>query len=150
VKTGTLAVLTIDGLSGREFHGAIAHIAPLVDPQTRTAKARVRLANPNGLLRVNMYGQARIAVGGSRSSSAVPRAAIQRAKSVKLAFVRLKPDEYEARRVQVVSNRDNGDLVEIASGVEVGEEVVVAGSFFLKTETLKDSIGAGCCEVDNK
>jgi membrane fusion protein, heavy metal efflux system len=150
VKAGTNVVITMDGLSGREFRGSIAHIAPVIDPQTRTAKARVRLPNPGGLLRANMYGHARIPVGGSRSSSAVPRGAIQRAKSVKLAFVRLRPGEYEARRVQVASNHGNGDLVEIASGVEVGEEIVVAGSFLLKTETLKDSIGAGCCEVDSK
>lgn len=150
VKAGTSVVVTMDGLSGREFRGSISHIAPVIDPQTRTAKARVKLANPGGILRANMYGQARIAAGGSRSSSAVPRGAIQRAKSVKLAFVRLASNEFEARRVQVASNHGSGDLVEIASGVEVGEEIVVAGSFLLKTETLKDSIGAGCCEVDNK
>ena len=150
VKTGTKVIITVDGLSGREYRGSIAHIAPVIDPQTRTAKARVKLANPGGLLRANMYGQARISAGGSHSSSAVPRGAIQRAKSVKLAFVRLSPNEFEARRVQVTSNHGSGDLVEIASGVEVGEEIVVAGSFLLKTETLKDSIGAGCCEVDTK
>lgn len=150
VSAGTAVVITMDGLSGREFRGSIAHIAPIIDPLTRTAKARVRLANPGGLLRANMYGQARIAVGGSRSSSAVPQGAIQRAKSVKLAFVRLAPGEYEARRVQVAAGRGNDGMVEIASGVEVGEEIVVAGSFFLKTETLKDSIGAGCCEVESK
>ena len=150
VKAGTKVIITMDGLSGREFRGTIAHIATVIDPQTRTAKARVKLANPSGLLKANMYGQARISTGGSRSSSAVPRKAIQRAKSVKLAFVRLAPNEFEARRVQVASNHGSGDLVEIASGIEVGEEIVVAGSFLLKTETLKDSIGAGCCEVDTK
>lgn len=150
VKAGTKIIITMDGIGGREYRGSIAHIAPVIDPQTRTAKARVRLANPGGLLRANMYGQARISAGGSRSSAAVPRGAIQRAKSVKLAFVKLAPNEFEARRVQVASNHGNGDLVEIASGVEVGEEIVVAGSFLLKTETLKDSIGAGCCEVDTK
>ncbi len=150
VKAGMPAVIAMDGLGGREFRGIIAHIVPMVDIQTRTAKARIRLANPNGLLRANMYGQARIPVGGSRASSAVPRGAVQRAKSAKIVFVRLAPDEYEARRVQVAPSRGNGDLVEIASGVAAGEEIVVAGSFFLKTETLKESIGAGCCEVDNK
>jgi cobalt-zinc-cadmium efflux system membrane fusion protein len=50
--------------------------------------------------------------------------------------------------VQVASSGDG--MVELASGVEVGEEIVVAGSFLLKTETLKDSIGAGCCEVDSE
>jgi cobalt-zinc-cadmium efflux system membrane fusion protein len=150
VKAGSPVVIVMDGLAGRQFRGSIAHIAPVVDPQTRTAKARVRLANPSGLLRANMYGQARISAGSSRPTAAVPQGAIQRAKSVKLAFVRLGPDEFEARRVQVASSHGNGDLVEIASGVEVGEEIVVAGSFQLKTETLKDSIGAGCCEVDQK
>ena len=150
VKAGMKVIITMDGQGGREYRGTIAHIAPVIDPQTRTAKARVKLANPGGLLRANMYGQARISAGGSHPSAAVPRGAIQRAKSVKLAFVRLTSNEFEARRVQVASNHGSGDLVEIASGIEVGEEIVVSGSFLLKTETLKDSIGAGCCEVDTK
>jgi membrane fusion protein, heavy metal efflux system len=150
VKAGTSVVVTMDGLSGREFRGIISHIAPVIDLQTRTAKARVKLVNPGGLLRANMYGQARISTGGSRTSSVVPRGAIQQVKSVKLVFVRLASNEFEARRVQVASNHGNSDLVEIVAGVEVGEEIVVAGSFLLKTETLKDSIGAGCCEVDAK
>ena len=147
VKKGMPVVIVMDALGGREFRGSIASIAPIIDPQTRTARARVRLPNAGGVLRANMYGQARIAVGEARSSTVVPQGAIQRAKSVKLAFVRLKPDEFEARRVQVASS-SGGNMVELASGVEVGEEIVVAGSFLLKTETLKDSIGAGCCEVD--
>jgi len=150
VRIGRPVVLSIDGLEGREFRGTIAQLASFVDPQTRTAKARVRLANPNGLLRANMYGHARIAAGGSRSSAAVPRGAIQRAKTAQVAFVRMSPIEYETRRVQVAPSRGNDGLVEIASGILPGEEVVVAGSFFLKTETLKDSIGAGCCDVDPK
>ena len=43
-----------------------------------------------------------------------------------------------------------GDLVDLASGIEPGEEVVTDGSFLLKTETLKDSIGAGCCDVETR
>jgi cobalt-zinc-cadmium efflux system membrane fusion protein len=150
VRIGGAVVLTVDGLEGREYRGTIAQLASFVDPQTRTAKARIRLANPNGLLRANMYGHARIAAGGARSSAAVPRGAIQRAKTAQVAFVRMSPSEYETRRVQVAPSRGNDGLVEVASGILPGEEVVVAGSFFLKTETLKDSIGAGCCDVDTK
>ncbi len=148
VRIGGPVVITVNGMEGREFRGTIAQLASFIDPQTRTAKARVRLANPNGLLRANMYGQARIATGGSRSSAAVPPGAIQRAKTAQVAFVRLSPNEYETRRVQVAPTRGNDGLVEVASGIVPGEDVVVAGSFFLKTETLRDSIGAGCCPVD--
>jgi cobalt-zinc-cadmium efflux system membrane fusion protein len=151
VGLGRPVVLTVDGLDGREFGGIVSHIAPQIDRETRTVKARVRLENPDGLLRANMYGRARIAVAvATRASAAIPRDAIQRAKTVQLAFVRLAPDEYEARRVQLTANSREGDLVEVRSGLEPGEEVVVAGSFFLKTETLKDSIGAGCCDLDLK
>jgi cobalt-zinc-cadmium efflux system membrane fusion protein len=150
VRIGGPVVITVSGIEAREFRGTIAQLASLVDPQTRTVKALVRLANPNGLLRANMYGQARIAAGGSRSSAAVPRGAIQRAKTAQVAFVRLAPNEYETRRVQVAPSRGDDGLVEIASGILPGEDVVVAGSFFLKTETLMDSIGAGCCPVDTK
>ncbi|SNB44773.1 efflux RND transporter periplasmic adaptor subunit [Geobacter sp. DSM 9736] len=150
VKIGSSVTLTFDAISGRDFKGTISNLASVIDPQTRTVKARVRLANTNGLLRANMYGQARIQAGGERSSSAVPRGAVQRAKSVNVAFVRVAPAEYETRRVQLAETRGSNGMVDIASGIEVGEEVVVAGSFFLKTETLRDSIGAGCCEVESK
>lgn len=150
VRSGSAVVLTFDGLGSREFRGTVAHIAPEIDAQTRTAKARVRVANHSGLLRANLYGKARIPVGGSRPSTSVPRAAIQRAKSVRLAFVRLAADEYEARRVQVIPGQWEGGNVEVGSGIEPGEEIVTAGSFFLKTETLKNSIGAGCCPGEAK
>lgn len=150
VKVGAPVVVTLDGLSGREFRGKIAHIAPFIDPQTRTAKGRVRLANPGGVLKANMYGRARVAAGNAAVGTAVPAGAVQEVKSVKFVFVRKSPEEFEARRVQLASGRREGDLVEIASGLDIGEEVVVAGSFLLKTEILKDSIGAGCCEADKK
>ncbi len=41
-----------------------------------------------------------------------------------------------------------GGTVVVRGGVLPGETVVTEGSFLLKTETLKDSIGAGCCDVE--
>jgi len=143
VASGQAVTLTLDGLPGRALAGKITYIAPAVDPHTRTARARVPLENADGALRANMYGQARIAAE-QRQAVMVPRAAIQRAKGVQLAFVRLKDGEYETRRVE--TGISEGDAIEVKKGLRVGEEVVTQGSFLLKTETLKDSIGAGCCE----
>jgi membrane fusion protein, heavy metal efflux system len=138
--------LVLDALPGRELSGRITYLAPAVDPHTRTTKARVPLANPDGAMRAHMYGQARIAVGGERQAVMVPRAAVQRAKGVHLAFVRLGDDEYETRRIE--TGIGEGDLIEVKKGLRPGEDVVTQGSFLLKTETLKESIGAGCCEAD--
>lgn len=138
-------VLQVDGLRGREFQGIITYVAPAIDPLTRTAKARVPLANPDGALRANMFGRARI-LAPSRAGVMVPRSAVQRAKTVQLVFVRLAEDQFEARRVELGSSE--GDLVEVTKGIRPGEDVATQGSFLLKTETLKDSIGAGCCDAD--
>jgi len=145
VAVGREVVLTFDALLDRSFRGTIASIAPEVDPRTRTAMARVRLGNADGALRANMYGRAQIAVGGNDGVVKVPRAAVQRANGVDVVFVRLSDTRYETRRVATGARGDS--WVEITRGIAAGEDVVTVGSFLLKTETLKGSIGAGCCEV---
>ena len=71
---------------------------------------------------------------------------MQRAGGVALVFVRLAQDVFETRRVRV--GLSDGAFVELLEGVEPGEPVATTGSFLLKTETLKGSIGAGCCDVE--
>lgn len=146
ISVGATVTLTVDALGERSFTGQIDYIAPAVDAKTRTAKARVKLANPDGALRDGMFARASVARAGDPGTVVVPRAALQRAKGVSLVFVRLGDDVFEARRVQ--TGAADGDLVQLLGGVKAGEQVATDGSFLLKTETLKGSIGAGCCDVE--
>jgi cobalt-zinc-cadmium efflux system membrane fusion protein len=146
VKPGQRVVLRIEGLPGREFHGIVKFVSPVIDPQTRTVKARAALPNRDGHLRANTYAKARIVDDANRASVLVPKTAVQEAKGVQLVFVQLSTDAYETRRVRTTPAENN--MVAIASDVRPGERVVTTGSFLLKTETLKESIGAGCCEVE--
>jgi cobalt-zinc-cadmium efflux system membrane fusion protein len=140
-RTVTLAVQGID----RELEGVLSYVAPEIDPQTRSAAGRLSFANPDGALRANMFATARIAAGGP-SSVVVPRAAVQQARGAQLVFVRMAEDLFEARRIQPGWADDQ--VIEVRGRVAPGDEVVTTGSFLLKTETLKESIGAGCCEVE--
>lgn len=144
VRVGQEVEITAEALPGLAFQGAIDYLAPEVSRQTRTVKARATLANPGGLLRANMFGRARIALAGTEESVLVPAMAVQHVDDVALIFVALAAGEYEARRVQLGGRE--GDRLEVLRGVAAGEAVVTTGSFLLKTETLKSSIGAGCCE----
>lgn len=146
VYAGQQVSLEIDGLRDRRVEGTIRYVAPLVDPQTRTVRARAELDNSGGELRANMYARAHISLASPVGSALVPRSSVQEAKGVHLVFVPLSVDEYETRRVRVASS--DGDFVVVTAGVRPGETVVTTGSFLLKTETLKGSIGAGCCEVE--
>jgi cobalt-zinc-cadmium efflux system membrane fusion protein len=144
VAAGQSVTVTLDGLPGRELRGTLSYVAPAIDLQTRTAVARLPVQNADGALRANQFGRARIAVSDPRVAVLVPRSAVQRARGVSLVFVRVAEDAYEARRVAV--GPASGERVSVSGRVAVGDDVVTEGSFLLKTETLKESIGAGCCE----
>jgi cobalt-zinc-cadmium efflux system membrane fusion protein len=144
VEPGRRVVMHVDGLPGREFHGTVEFVSPVIDRETRTAKARAAVANRDGALRANMYARARI-LDPRAAGVVVPRAAVQDARGVAIVFVQLAPDMYETRRVRSVPAA-NGMVA--VSDVRPNERVVTTGSFLLKTETLKESIGAGCCEVE--
>lgn len=146
VRLGQKVVISAEALGQREFAGTIEALAPEIDPHTRTAKARVRLANPEGLLRANLFVRARILLAAEEVRVLVPRSAVQRAREAQLVFVEHSAGRYETRRVRTAEA--GGDLVALLHGVAPGERVVTQGSFLLKTETLKGEIGAGCCAED--
>ncbi len=148
VGAGQTVSVTVEGLGEMEFSGVLSSVSPEIDVHTRTAKGRVRLGNPGGLLRGNMFARARISLVGPGTLVVVPRGAVQRARSARLVFVRTAEDVFEARRVRL--GVGDARFVEVSGRVAAGDEVATVGSFLLKTETLKESIGAGCCDVEEK
>lgn len=144
VSAGQEAVMRFDGLPERQFRGTLDFVSPELDARTRTASARVPLDNGFGLLRANMFGQARLLSGGARSGVFVANAAVQRVKTAFIVFIRVADDVFETRRVTLGVRED--DATEIVSGLRAGEVVATQGSFLLKTEVSKDAIGSGCCD----
>jgi cobalt-zinc-cadmium efflux system membrane fusion protein len=143
VRVGQTATVALDTLPDVELTTALSYVAPAIDPRTRTAVARAPLPNPDGALRANLFGRARIAVAAPRAAVWVPRSAVQRARDTSVVFVRIADDLFEARRVAVAAV--DGERASVTGRVSAGDDVVTEGSFLLKTETLKESIGAGCC-----
>jgi cobalt-zinc-cadmium efflux system membrane fusion protein len=92
-----------------------------------------------------MFGEARIQVPRPEPAVTVPRGAVQRARGTSLVFVREAPELFEARRVEVIDRPGDPEQVEVRGRIAPGDEVVVEGAFLLRTETVSDSIGAGCC-----
>ena len=89
-----------------------------------------------------MFATARII--GTRANEprrmlAIPWAAIQEIDGHPSVFVREGEHEFELRRVH--TGERAGDLVEILNGVSRGDVVVAEGSFLLKGELLKSTLG---------
>ncbi len=79
IAPGQKVSIALDAYQGPPVAGALEYVAPEIDPATRTALARVSIANPDGRLRANMVGTATIELGAARATVLVPRAAVQRA-----------------------------------------------------------------------
>ena len=145
LRPGQAVVVRADGLPGDHFGGYITWVSAQMDPQTRTLRARAELDNSSGLLRAHMFARALVTVRDRHESVVVPQSAVQWEGCCNIVFVKKSDMDYQPRKVQLGSSM--GSVYEVLSGVVPGEEIVTQGSFLLKTEILKGSIGAGCCEV---
>lgn len=134
----------VDSLAPIRFEGTVSWIDPEIDHRTRSARVRATVENRHGSLRVNMFGSARIRVGEPRNSLAVPKDAVQWEGRSFIVFRRAEEGLFEPHRVLVGETR-NGMAELIWSDLTEGDSVVCSGSFLLKTEIQKGSIGAGCC-----
>lgn len=149
VKTGQQASVAVDGLPGKSFNGKLTWISTEIDPKSRTLKARIELDNGSGLLRANMFGRARISAGDERVALTIPKDAVQWEGCCNVAFVKVNDAGTAFQPARLVLGFDAGDRYEVTQGLNPGDVVVTSGSFILKNEILKNSVGAGCCEVDH-
>jgi cobalt-zinc-cadmium efflux system membrane fusion protein len=146
VSPGQPVRFTVSGADGPASEGQITWVGAEVDETTRTTRIRAELANPDGRLRANQFGQAVICIGDPHEVVIVPKAAVQnKDNTADVVFVPQGDGVYRPQRI-VAKASNRRDVVEIAWGLKPGDRVVTKGSFWLKTEIMKGAIGAGCCE----
>ncbi len=144
VRPGQCVALRFEGLPGAERTAILTRVGASVDPHSRTVRGRVDLPNDDRALKAGTFLNARIDVSAARDALLVPTEAVQYAEGQPVIFVRDSASVYLPVPVRVGATRDG--RTEITSELEPGREVVTTGAFLLKTEILKDSIGAGCCD----
>jgi len=139
VRAGTDAVVRVDAYPDRRFNGRVTYIADLIDPRTRSAKARVVVANADAALKLDMFARVSLPTADARDALVVPVAAVQTIDNQPVVFVKVGDTRFERRPVELGATA--GDVVEVRSGVTAGDAVVGPGSFHLKTALLRERIG---------
>lgn len=142
-RTGSMAEVEFAGLPGRVVRGRVDYVYPTVEDKARTLRARIRIANPGGIIRPGMYATVRITVP-VRTALTIPASALVRTGERDLVFVdmgggRIMPHE-------VLIGRITDDYAEVLSGVEPGQRVVTSAQFLLDSESnvaevMKSMIG---------
>lgn len=124
IREGQEAEVTVAAYPGEAFAARVASIAPSADPRSRTFAVRVRPEDAGGKLRPGMFAQVRIVAREKEGALLVPKEAAVTRAGQSVVFV-VKGEAVEQRGVKV-GMASNG-RVEVLSGLEAGEEVVVAG-----------------------
>jgi membrane fusion protein, copper/silver efflux system len=129
---GQRAEITLPYIPGEIRTSEITYVYPRLDPVTRAVRVRLPLENPDAKLRLGMWSQVRLFAEPLDDVIAIPREALIRTGHS--ARVVVREDEQRFRVREVVPGVESGDRIEIRTGLEQGEEVVVSGQFLLDSE----------------
>ncbi len=139
MKVGTKAVIKVPDLPSKMFEGTVTHTADALDPSSRTLLAEVQVDNKAGLLLPGMYAQVQFKTPRREPPVTVrAEALLIRAQGPQVALVR--PDN--TIHIQLVQlGRDTGESVEVLSGLNEGDQVVInAGDKVLEGVKVKPTL----------
>ena len=146
-KLGKVPVdIAVSAFPGKKFSGMITYVGATMNEKTRTVKVRATVGNPDLVLRPGMFCEATIALGSKKAEEvlAVPRDAMFSDEGKTFVFKHWKDDFFV--RQDVLKGRVFSDLIEICEGLQAGEMIVTDGAFLLKSDILREKMGAGCAD----
>lgn len=148
LRAGQPAVFTSDGGSLERTEARVIWVSQFLDPHSRTGIVRAEPVGDARTLRARQFGHLDFIEAGDHPAVLVPKDAVQWEGCCHVVFVREAADRYRPRKVTLA--KGDTEHYRVLDGLNPDEWVVVHGSFLLKTELKKSSIGAGCCGLDAK
>ena len=136
VRVGTTASVTTPAYPGRVWKGRVVYIQPQVDPNTRTAQARIEVANPGETMRLEMYMDVAFTSESGRGL-AVPESAVQAIGAKRYVFLPIKDSEGSFAVRQVRLGPASNGYYPVLDGLKLNDEVVNEGSFIIKAEAVR-------------
>lgn len=119
-------------------NGKVSYVGNLLGEQTRTAKARVVIANPNMAWRPGLFVNAAMTRGEKKVPVAVLADAVQTIDDKPVVFVKVEKG-FKVQPVKI--GNSDGKLVEIVEGLPAGSQYAASNSFVVKAEQGKGSAG---------
>jgi Cu(I)/Ag(I) efflux system membrane fusion protein len=133
VAVGLPVTIRPRSFSGRTFSGKISVIYPQVNRDTRTARVRIELANPDFALLPDMYVDADIDTADATPVLAVPDSSVLDTGGRQAVLVDKGDGRFEPREVKL--GRRGGGFIEIRDGLAAGEAVVTSANFLIDAES---------------
>jgi Cu(I)/Ag(I) efflux system membrane fusion protein len=132
VKVGMNTEVVLEDMPDRSFVGKINFIEPTIESETRTARVRVELPNPDGVLRPDRYARLNLRIDlGERL--VVPEQAVIYAGESRVVFVDLGDGRLQAKKIR--TGLRNDDFIEVLDGLTAGDVIVTSGNFLIASES---------------
>ncbi|PJI41828.1 efflux RND transporter periplasmic adaptor subunit [Ferrovibrio sp.] len=133
IKPGQPVEIAVNAYPNRTFTGKVAFIYPTVNRDTRTARVRIEVPNPDGALKADMYASVLLnAQTITEEALAVPESAVIDSGRRQIVIVDIGMGRFDPREVKLGARGDG--YVEVRDGLEEGEAVVVQANFLLDAE----------------
>ena len=129
VKLGIDADVTTLSYPDKVFKGKVDKIFNVIDPETKAMQARIKLKNPDFMLKPDMNANIKLSYNEGRSMIAVPSKAIVFDKSKNFVMVFKDRHNIETRQVEVYSVV--GDVTYISNGLKENEKVITNNELFI-------------------
>jgi Cu(I)/Ag(I) efflux system membrane fusion protein len=134
IGIGTSALVTVRAYQNEPLQGQVSFIYPDIKPETRTARVRIELPNPEGRLKIDMYADVVFRIGAEKGPViAVPTNAVIDSGTRQVVLISKGEGRFEPRPV-TLGRRGEG-YVEILSGLSKGEDVVTSATFLIDAES---------------
>lgn len=132
VRIGDNVSYSLNAIAGKTFNGRIAFIDPIVDPKTRTAKARVEVNNSNNKLKPEMLvnGTIKSVISAKENTMVVPKTAVMWTGEKSIVYKKMESvSGVSFMLTEVVLGPSLGDSYVVSSGLEEGDEIATNGTF---------------------
>jgi Cu(I)/Ag(I) efflux system membrane fusion protein len=134
VKPGTRALVTFRAYPAQPVEGRVTLIYPEVRSETRTARVRIELPNPDGRLKSDMYADVVFRIGADETPVVtIPHSAVIDSGAQQIVLVARGEGRFEPRAVKI-GRRGNG-YCEVLDGIREGEEIVTTATFLIDAES---------------
>ena len=148
VRIGAPTTVRLRGRPGVAFEGRVSVIYPQIAEATRTAKVRIELANPDGVLLPNMYADVEIGAGDASAELTVPQSAVIDSGTRRIVILDRGEGRFEPREVKL--GRRGDGMVAISEGVSEGDRVVVSANFLIDAESNLKAALSGFSSTEAK
>lgn len=132
VKVGSKVEFTVQSVPGETFTGTVSFIDPVINPQTRVAKARIEFSNPRMKLKPEMFvsGIIKSELKGEDKGLVVPKTAVMWTGKRSMVYIKnTTANGVSFLMREVTLGPALGDSYVIKEGLEEGEEIAVNGTF---------------------